>query len=165
MPDHNGSLSPRGGVWAFIEQRDGKPARVSLELLCKGRLLAHKLHVDVTAILIGDGVSGQAEELIHFGADRVIIADDPVAKDYRTEVFTQVIVEQALKGKPDILLIGATCIGRDLAPRVAGRLNTGCTSDCTQLDIDQEKGLVVATKPFLGRNVMAEIICPNRMPH
>jgi len=120
--------------------------------------------VDVTAILIGHNVSEIAEDLIFYGADRVIIADDPLAKDYRTEIYKEIIVEQALKEKPEILLIGATCIGRDLAPRISARLNTGCTADCTELAIDKEMRLIVATKPFFGRDLMADIICPLHRP-
>jgi len=152
------------GLWVFIEQRDGKPARVSLELLGKGRSLADKLCVDVTAIIIGENVLGIAKELIYCGADRIIIADDAIAKDYRTEIFTDIIVEQVVRERPEILLIGATCIGRDLAPRLSARLNTGCTSDCTELDIDKDMRLIVATKPFFGRNLMADIICPFHRP-
>ena len=158
------NLGEYSGLWVFIEQRDNKPARVSLELLGKGRTLADKLGADVTAIIIGEGVSGIAEEMIYYGADRVIIADDPIAKDYRTEIYTDIIVEQVLKEKPEILLIGATCVGRDLAPRVSGRLNTGCTADGTELDLDTQMRLIVATKPFFGRNLMADIICPFHRP-
>ena len=152
------------GLWVFVEQRDGTPAQVSLELLGKGRDLAEKLKVDVTAILIGHNVSEMAEELIFYGADRVIIADDPIVKDYRTEIYADILAEQVFKEKPEILLIGATCIGRDLAPRVSARLNTGCTADCTELDIDKEMRLIVATKPFFGRDLMADIICPFHRP-
>jgi len=152
------------GLWVFIEQRDNEAARVSLELLGKGRTLADKLGADITAIIIGEGVSGMAEEMIYYGADRVIIADDPIAKDYRTEVYTDIVVEQVLREKPEILLIGATCTGRDLAPRVSARLNTGCTADCTELGIDTQMRLIVATKPFFGRNLMADIICPFHRP-
>ena len=159
-----GNVQEYNGLWVFAEQRDGTPAQVSLELLGKGRDLAEKLEVDVTAILIGHNVSEMAEELIFYGADRVIIADDPIVKDYRTETHTEIIVEQALKEKPEILLIGATCIGRDLAPRISARLNTGCTADCTELDIDKEMRLIVATKPFFGRDLMADIICPLHRP-
>ncbi len=152
------------GIGVFIEQKDGVPVRVSLELLGKGRTLADMLGVDVTAILIGEDVKDQAEGLISYGADKVIIADASVAKDYRTEVHTCIMAEQILKTKPEILLMGATCLGRDLAPRLAGRLKTGCTSDCTQLDVDPETRLLVATKPFFGRNVMADIVCPDLRP-
>jgi len=159
-----GNIQEHNGLWVFVEQRDGTPAQVSLELLGKGRDLAESLEVDVTAILIGHNVSEIAEELIFYGADRVIIADDPIVKDYRTETHTEIIVEQALKEKPEILLIGATCIGRDLAPRISARLNTGCTADCTELDIDKEVRVIVATKPFFGRDLMADIICPLHRP-
>ena len=121
------------GLWVFVEQRDGQPARVSLELLSAGRVLADKLGVEVTALLIGDGIAEIAQELISYGADRVIVAEDPVAKEYRTEVHAGIFVEQALSGKPEIVLIGATCFGRDLAPRIAARLRTGCTADCSEL--------------------------------
>lgn len=158
------NLGEYKGLWVFIEQEDRNPVRVSLELLGKGRTLAEKLGVDVTAILIGEGVSSITEELIHYGADRVIIADDPIAKDYRTEVYTDIIVEQVLRERPEIFLIGATSIGRDLAPRLSARLRTGCIADCTELDIDKETELIVATKPFFGRNLMADFICPSRRP-
>jgi electron transfer flavoprotein alpha subunit len=159
-----GNVKEYHGVWVFVEQRDGTPAQVSLELLGKGRDLAEKLEVDVTAILIGHNASEIAEELIFYGADRVIIADNPIVKEYRTETHTEIIVEQALKEKPEILLIGATSIGRDLAPRISARLNTGCTADCTELNIDKEMRLIVATKPFFGRDLMADIICPLHRP-
>jgi len=152
------------GVWVFIEQGDGNPARVSLELLGGARTLAEKLGAHVTAILLGEGISGIAQELIYYGADGVIIADNPIAKDYRTEVYTGIIVEQVLKERPEILLIGATYIGRDLAPRLSARLHTGCTADCTELDIDKEMRLIVATKPFFGGNLMAAFICPSHRP-
>jgi electron transfer flavoprotein alpha subunit len=152
------------GLWVFIEQRDGKPARVSIELLGAGRGLADKLGEEVTAILIGDDISGLAQELIYWGADRVFIADDPVAKNYRTEVYADIVVEQVIREKPEVLLIGATWVGRDFAPRVAARLNTGCTADCTGLDIDIETRLLVATKPYFGRNLMADIACPFYRP-
>jgi electron transfer flavoprotein alpha subunit len=160
----SGNLGEYKGLWVFIEQEDRRPIRVSLELLGKGRTLAEKLGVDVTAILIGKGVSAIAEELIYYGADRVVIADDPIAKDYRTEVYADIIVEHVLRERPEIFLIGATYIGRDLAPRLSARLHTGCTADCTELDIDKEMRLIVATKPFFCGNLMADFICPSHRP-
>ena len=153
-----------GGIAVFIEQREVRPARVSLELLGKARSLAEKLGTNVMAILIGENVTEGAEELVRYGADEVVIADDPIARDYRTEVYTRIVADQVLEWQPEILLMGATWMGRDLAPRVAARLNTGCTSDCTELDIDQETGLMVVSKPFWGKNVMADIVCPNQRP-
>jgi len=164
MSKKNSALGQYEGIWVFIEQKHQKPAPVSLELLGKGRTLAGLLGAEVTAVLIGKGVTKQAEELISCGADRVVIADDPVVEDYRTEIYTTIIVDQVLKEKPEVLLIGATCTGRDLAPRVAGRLHTGCLADCTELNIDQEMRLVVASKPYFGRNLMADIICPDHKP-
>jgi electron transfer flavoprotein alpha subunit len=158
------SIEDYKGLWVFVEQRDGKPARVSLEILGAGRVLADKLDAEVTALLIGDGIRESAQELISYGADKVIVAENPVAKEYRTEVSAAIIVEQALAGKPEIVLIGATCFGRDLAPRVAARLRTGCTADCTELDIDEDTRMLVATKPYFGRNLMADIVCPFHRP-
>ena len=158
------SIEDYKGVWVYVEQRDGKPARVCLELLGAGRALADKLDAEVTALLIGDGIREVAQEMISYGADRVMVAEDAVAKEYRTEVYADTIVEQALTGKPEIVLIGATCFGRDLAPRVAARLHTGCTADCTELDIDKDKGVLIATKPYFGRNLMADIVCPVHRP-
>ncbi len=152
------------GVWVFVEQADGHPARVSLELLGKGRELAAKLDVELTAFLIGESVGQLARELIFYGADRVILADDPMLKDYGTELYTDIISEQAMKEKPEVLIVGATPIGRDLAPRLSFRLNAGCTADCTDLDIDEENRLFVSTRPAFGGNVMATIICPEHRP-
>ncbi|MGD8984486.1 MAG: electron transfer flavoprotein subunit alpha/FixB family protein [Desulfobacteraceae bacterium] len=152
------------GVWVFVEQAEGHPVRVSLELLGKGRELAAKLDVELTAFLIGESVGDLAKELIFYGADRVILADDPMLKDYGTELYMAVISEQAMKEKPEVLIVGATPIGRDLAPRLSFRLNAGCTADCTDLDIDEENRLFVSTRPAFGGNVMATIICPEHRP-
>ncbi|MGD2126993.1 MAG: electron transfer flavoprotein subunit alpha/FixB family protein [Desulfobacteraceae bacterium] len=152
------------GAWIFVEQTEGQPARVSLELLGKGRELADKLSVELSAFLVGDSLGNLAKELIFYGADRVIVADDPMLKEYRTELYAGVISEQVLKEKPEVLIIGATPIGRDLAPRLSFRLNAGCTADCTGLDIDEENRLFVSTRPAFGGNVMATIICPEHRP-
>ncbi|MCD4717838.1 MAG: electron transfer flavoprotein subunit alpha/FixB family protein [Desulfobacterales bacterium] len=152
------------GVWVFVEQTDGQPARVSLELLGKGRELADKLEVPLTAFLLGESVQGNAKELISYGADEVIVADHPVLRDYRTEIYTDIISEQVMARKPEVLILGASAIGRDLAPRLSFRLEAGCTADCTGLDIDLEKRLFVSTRPAFGGNVMATIICPENRP-
>lgn len=148
----------------FVEQAEGRPARVSIELLGKGRELAGKLDVELTAFLIGESVGDLAKELIFYGADRVIVADDPILKEYGTELYTDIISEQAMKEKPEVLIVGASPIGRDLAPRLSFRLNAGCTADCTDLDIDEENRLFVSTRPAFGGNVMATIICPEHRP-
>ena len=137
---------------------------MSIELLGKGRELAGKLDVELTAFLIGESVGDLAKELIFYGADRVIVADDPILRDYGTELYTDIISEQAMKEKPEVLIVGASPIGRDLAPRLSFRLNAGCTADCTDLDIDEENRLFVSTRPAFGGNVMATIICPEHRP-
>ncbi|MBW2048407.1 MAG: electron transfer flavoprotein subunit alpha/FixB family protein [Deltaproteobacteria bacterium] len=157
-------MSEYRGVWVFVEQTEGAPARVSLELLGKGRELAEKLGVVLTAFLLGESVEDTAKELIFFGADEVIVADHPLLKDYRTELYTDIISEQVIARKPEVLIVGASPIGRDLAPRLSFRLNAGCTADCTGLDIDEENRLFVSTRPAFGGNVMATIICPEHRP-
>ncbi|HDZ90133.1 MAG TPA: electron transfer flavoprotein subunit alpha/FixB family protein [Deltaproteobacteria bacterium] len=157
-------MSEYRGVWVFVEQTEGAPARVSLELLGKGRELAEKLGVVLTAFLLGESVEDTAKELIFFGADEVIVADHPLLKDYRTELYTDIISEQVMARKPEVLIVGASPIGRDLAPRLSFRLNAGCTADCTGLDIDEENRLFVSTRPAFGGNVMATIICPEHRP-
>jgi len=152
------------GCWVFVEQSHGKPARVSLELLGKGKDLAEKLGVDLTAIVLGDALGSLPQELIAYGAERVLVAEDSVLRDYRTELYADIIAGAVLDRKPEVLIVGATPIGRDLAPRLSFRLNAGCTADCTGLDIDQENRLFVSTRPAFGGNVVATIICPNHRP-
>jgi electron transfer flavoprotein alpha subunit len=152
------------GCWVFVEQTQRKPARASLELLGKGKDLAQKLGVDLTAIVLGDALGSLPKELIAYGAERVLVAEDPALKDYRTEIYADIIAGEVRNGKPEVLLVGATPIGRDLAPRLSFRLNAGCTADCTDLDIDQENRLLVSTRPAFGGNVVATIICPNHRP-
>lgn len=152
------------GCWVFVEQSHGKPARVSLELLGKGKELAEKLGVELTAIVLGDALGSLPQELIAYGAERVLAAEDPILKDYRTELYTEIIAGQVLERKPEVLVVGATPVGRDLAPRLAFRLNAGCTADCTGLDIDPDDRLFVSTRPAFGGNVVATIICPNHRP-
>ena len=152
------------GVWVFVEQADGQPARVSLELLGKGRELADKLEVELTAFLLGESVQETGQELISYGADEVIVADHSLLRDYRTEPYTDIISREVKVRKPEVLIVGASPIGRDLAPRLSFRLNAGCTADCTGLDIDKESRLFVSTRPAFGGNVMATIICPENRP-
>ena len=158
------TMKKNSELWVFIEINNGVLARVSLELLSNAVDLNKKTKGAVAAFVIGQGVKKFSDELIHYGADKVIIAQSPVAKDYRTEVYSRILVDHAQKKMPEILLIGATGTGRDLAPRLAARLNTGCTTDCTDLNIDTDAGLLVATKPFFGRDVMADIKCPRHIP-
>ncbi|KAB3533291.1 electron transfer flavoprotein subunit alpha/FixB family protein [Alkaliphilus pronyensis] len=152
------------GVWVFIEQRDGEVQKVSLELLGKGRQLADQLETKVTALIMGDNVASKAQELIYCGADEVIIAEDPLLKIYMTEPYTKVMSELIEEKNPDIVLIGASSIGRDLAPRVSARVYTGLTADCTSLEIDEETKSLLMTRPAFGGNIMATIICPDHRP-
>jgi electron transfer flavoprotein alpha subunit len=157
-------LTKYKGVWVVAEQRDGKVAVITLELLGKGRDLADKLGVPMTSVILGKSVKHLAQDLIAHGADRVIVAEHPELAEYRTELYTKIVCEQAMKEKPEILIVGATPLGRDLTPRVSFRLNTGCTADCTELDIDMEERLLVSTRPAFGGNVMATILCPEHRP-
>jgi electron transfer flavoprotein alpha subunit len=147
----------RKGVWVFAEQRSGRLQPVSLELLSKARELAGTLNQDVAAVLIGHQVSKLSDTLIQYGADQVYLAEDPALQDYRTNAYTQVIEELVGKYKPNILLMGATHIGRDLAPRVSHRVGVGLTADCTELSIDPEEKILLQTRPAFGGNVMATI--------
>lgn len=152
------------GVWVFAEQREGVLQKVSLELLGKGRELAETLGVSVTAVLLGDQVKDLAQELIYFGADEVLLAEDPMLKLYSTEPYTKVFSQVVNERKPEIVLFGATALGRDLAPRVSARVHTGLTADCTSLDIDEETKNLLQTRPAFGGNIMATIICPDFRP-
>ena len=150
-------FSDRKGVWVFAEQRQGVLGKVALELLGKAQELAETLHQEVSALLLGNHVAKLADELMEFGADRVYLAEDADLMDYRTGAYCKVIGELVEKYKPNILLMGATHIGRDLAPRVSRRVGVGLTADCTELNIDPDEGLLLQTRPAFGGNVMATI--------
>ena len=145
------------GVWVFAEQRGGELNTVSLELLGKAQELAGTLNQKVSVLLLGSKVAKLANTLIAYGADHVYLAEHANLKDYRTVAYTNVIEELAAKYKPNILLMGATHIGRDLAPRVSRRVGVGLTADCTELSIDPEEGILLQTRPAFGGNVMATI--------
>ena len=129
------NLAEYKGVYVFAQQVDNQISSIALELIGKGKDLAKDLGTTVTAVLVGSNVKGLADELGEYGADKVIVVDDPELKDYRTEPYTHAITSVINEFKPDIFLIGATAIGRDLGPRVCARIHTGLTADCTQLDI------------------------------
>jgi electron transfer flavoprotein alpha subunit len=150
-------FTDRRGVWVFAEQKDGNLNRVSLELLGKARELGDILGQDVSALLLGSQVSELSKDLFNFGADTVYLAQHKGLKDYRTLAYAKVIGELVKKYKPNILLMGATHNGRDLAPRVARRVGSGLTADCTELTIDQD-GILLQTRPAFGGNVMATIV-------
>lgn len=152
------------GVWVFIEQQEGEIARVSLELLGAGRGLADKLGVELSGVLLGDKVEGLAETVFEHGADRVYLVDDPVLRHYRAEAYMRAFVNLAREHLPEIVLMGATTTGRDLAGAVATELATGLTADCTGLDIDMAKRLLLATRPAFGGNIMATIVAKKHRP-
>jgi len=150
-------------VWVFAEQRDGKIARVVFELLGKAKELAAKLNVKTAAILLTDKDEGLSKELISYGVDKVYLVENSLLKDYQTDLYTKVIADVVNDKKPQVVVYGATHIGRDLAPRVAQRINTGLTADCTGLDITEE-GLLLQTRPAFGGNLMAQILCKKHRP-
>ena len=157
-------LSSYKGVWVFAEQKKGVVQPVVYELLGKGRQLADDLGTELAAVLIGDGMEAKAEELFWRGADKVYLVEHPKLKNYMDEPYTNIIVELVREFKPEIFLYGATSIGRSLASRIAVHLYTGLTADCTGLDIDKEKKLLLQTRPAFGGNIMATILCENYRP-
>jgi electron transfer flavoprotein alpha subunit len=169
------NLEEYKGVFVFAQQVDNKLSSIGFELLGKAKDLAKDLNTDVTAVLIGYGVKDLADELAAYGADRVIVVDDPELKDYRTEPYTHALASVINKYKPEIMLVGATAIGRDLGPRVSARVATGLTADCTQLDIgdfplvaregqEQKHNQLLMTRPAFGGNTIATIACPDNRP-
>ena len=150
-------------IWVFCEQRDGELQSVALELLGVARELAAKTGEKVGALLLGHNVAGRAGELIAHGADEVYLVDDAQLAFYTTEAYAQAVHQIVKEGDPNVLMFGATSIGRDLAPRLSARLHTGLTADCTKLEMDEEGNLFM-TRPAFGGNLMATIICPDSRP-
>ena len=151
------------GVWVFAEQRDGRLKSVAYELLSEGRKLADKLGTELSAVCLGHNVES-IEGLVAYGADKVYLADDPALADHQEDYYTGVLVDLIRQHKPEILLAGATAMGRSFIPRVASIIYTGLTADCTGLDIDPENKLLLQTRPTFGGNVMATIMCQARRP-
>jgi electron transfer flavoprotein alpha subunit len=158
------NLSEYKGVWVFAEQREGQLQKVALELLGKGRYLADTLKAELTAVLIGSKVDGLAKELVCHGADRVIYADSPLLARYTTDGYAKALCDLANERKPEVILVGATYLGRDLGPRVSARLSTGLTADCTSLEIDLDTDNLLMTRPAFGGNLMATIVCADNRP-
>ncbi|MBQ6231807.1 MAG: electron transfer flavoprotein subunit alpha/FixB family protein [Eubacterium sp.] len=169
------ALEEYKGVFIFAQQVDNEISNIAFELLGKGKDLAADLGTEVTAVLVGSDVKGLADSLAEYGADRVIVVDDPELKEYRTEPYTHALASVIEKYKPDVFLIGATAIGRDLGPRVCARVHTGLTADCTQLDIgdfplnpipgkEQKHNQLLMTRPAFGGNTIATIACPDFRP-
>ncbi|MGI5863586.1 MAG: FAD-binding protein [Myxococcales bacterium] len=157
-------LAAYRGVWVYVEQRAGVIQPVAVELLGEGRRLADALGVELCGVLLGDGVEPLAQRVIELGADRVFLCESPALAQYTTDGHTKALDALVRAHKPEILLFGATHIGRDLAPRLAARVDTGLTADCTKLEIDPEDRKLLQTRPAFGGNVMATIVTPNNRP-
>ena len=151
-------------VWVFAEQNGGQIVPVVFEILTEARTIAEKLGVGLSAVLMGHEIADQAEALLAYGAQTVYVCDAPVFKEYTTAAVTQQLAALIGQYAPAVLFIGATHNGRDLGPRLASRLNTGLTADCTSLDVDLEKGDLLMTRPAFGGNLMATIVCPSHRP-
>ena len=163
------------GVFVFAQQVDNELSGIAFELLGKAKELAADLSTDVTAVLIGSGVKGLVDQLAEYGADKVIVVDDPELKEYRTEPYAHALASVINEYKPEIVLVGATAIGRDLGPRVSARVATGLTADCTVLEIgdfpinpvpnqEQKHNQLLMTRPAFGGNTIATIACPDNRP-
>jgi electron transfer flavoprotein alpha subunit len=152
------------GIWVFAEQKNGRVQSVSYELLGKAQELAKKLNTQVSAVLIGNKLEDQLDELIFCGADNIYLVEAPELANFQDEPYTNILVELVKKHKPEILLCGATNIGRSLISRVAINIKAGLTADCTGLDIDSDKKILLQTRPAFGGNIMATIISPNYRP-
>ncbi|MCR5791589.1 MAG: electron transfer flavoprotein subunit alpha/FixB family protein [Lachnospiraceae bacterium] len=171
------ALEEYKGVFVFAQQVDNVLDGVGFELLGKGKELAKDLNTEVTAVLLGSNVKGLADQLAEYGADKVIVVDDPELKDYRTEPYAHALASVINEFKPEIMLVGATAIGRDLGPTVSARVATGLTADCTVLEIgdfplnpvpgkeaEQKHNQLLMTRPAFGGNTIATIACPDNRP-
>ena len=158
------SVQDYKGVFVFAQQVDNKITSVSYELIGKGKELANDLGTEVTAVLLGHNVEPLCERLAKYGADKIIVVDDPALEVYTTEPYVHALHQVILAKQPAVVLYGATAIGRDLAPRVSARVHTGLTADCTKLEIDPESKNLMMTRPAFGGNIMATILCPDHRP-
>ena len=169
------NLEEYKGVYVFAQQVDNEISPIAFELLGKAKDLAGDLNQEVVAVLIGSGIKNLADQLAEYGADKVIVVDDPELKEYRTEPYAHALASVIEKYKPEIVLVGATAIGRDLGPTVSARVATGLTADCTQLEIgdfplqpmpgrEQKHNQLLMTRPAFGGNTIATIACPDNRP-
>ncbi|MET3726870.1 electron transfer flavoprotein alpha subunit [Fictibacillus halophilus] len=158
------SFEDYSGIWVFIEVKDGEVVPVSLELLGAGKELADKRGTELAGVLIGENVTHLADTLYEYGADTVYVYDDTIFKNYRTESYMKALLECCQKYKPEVILYGATSTGKDLASAVATDLPTGLTADSTILDIEEDTGLLLASRPAFGGNIMATILCKKYRP-
>lgn len=159
------NLTDYKGVWVFAEQRDGELQKVALELLGKGREIADKIGTELCAVLLGnEKIEEMTKELGAYGADKVIVCKSPLLNHYTTDAYAKVLCDLIDEKKPEVLFVGASFIGRDLGPRIACRVNTGLTADCTQLEVEDETNNLLMTRPAFGGNLMATIICADHRP-
>ena len=169
------NLEEYKGVYVFAQQVDNEISPIAFELLGKAKDLAGDLNQEVVAVLIGSGIKNLADQLAEYGADKVIVVDDPELKEYRTEPYAHALASVIEKYKPEIVLVGATAIGRDLGPTVSARVATGLTADCTVLEIgdfplqpmpgrEQKHNQLLMTRPAFGGNTIATIACPDHRP-
>ena len=169
------SLEEYKGVAIFAQQVDNKLSSIAFELIGKAHELAADLGTDVTAVVLGSGIANLADELAEYGADKVVVIDDPALETYRTEPYAQALTAYINEYKPEIMLVGATAIGRDLGPTVSARVKTGLTADCTSLEIgdfplqaregqEQKHNQLLMTRPAFGGNTIATIACPDNRP-
>lgn len=152
------------GVLVIAEQRYGKILNVAYELLGEGRKIADKIGCKLSVLVLGHNIDEEVEKLQHYGADKVIYMEHKLLENYTTDAYAKVISDYINEVKPETVFVGATSIGRDLAPRLAGKLGTGLTADCTGLDVDTTDGKMLQTRPAFGGNLMATIVCPNNRP-
>lgn len=152
------------GIWVFAEQNAGTVENVAFELLGEATRLAKDLNTNIYAVILGENLDKASKELIAYGADYVYCVDNPILSKYNDESYAHIISDLIKKYKPDIMLFGATAYGRSLAPRIASKINTGLTADCTILEIDLDKKILLQTRPAFGGNLMATIVCPNHRP-
>ncbi len=152
------------GIFVFVEQVEGVVANVALELIGKAKELAGIKNTEVTAVVLGYKLDEVCKTLVAGGADKVISVDSRDLETYMTEPYTHILANVVNEYKPDIMLFGATAIGRDLAPRVSARAHTGLTADCTKLEVQDKTGLLMMTRPAFGGNIMATILCPDHRP-
>jgi electron transfer flavoprotein alpha subunit len=152
------------GIWVYAEQRHGEIARVVYELLNEGKRLSKQLGTTLSAVLIGNNIKPKAQDLINRGADKVYVCDNPVFLEFQDDTYTSILTQLIKKEKPEIILMGATSIGRSFASRVAARIHTGLTADCTSLEIDLEARNLQQTRPAFGGNIMATILTTLHRP-
>lgn len=162
--NQNINLNDYHDIWIIGEQREGKIHPVTIELIGEAKKLAGKINKKVVAVIAGYEIDAEVNKLLYYGVDGIIYISNPLLKTFSTDGYSISIANLILERKPEIVLVGATSIGRDIGPRIAAKVGTGLVADCTMLDIDQEDGKLLQTRPAFGGNLMATIICPKNRP-